>query len=315
MARDLSKPLRDITFTCRAHVPRCDFKAEPVRVVDAPENEHHPFQYFGRCPRCEAECEQTAWEQNLLKAWMNATGPTTAEGLAASAKNLEGHPTPEEARRTRFNAMKQGMSAKVANFFPAKPDGYAFCANCDVDRHWCAQQPACVKQTQNFMLHHAAFETRNPSVLNGIYADLHAALFAVLQQILQTIIADGAKIVAPQYYTDKDGNLLLAEYFDENGEKHTIMDITAHPLFKPLGELLTRTGLTLSDMGMTTKQLEDDEEGMGHLAPATREEIVVFNERQVLALEELKGAMARAREAGARDPVLIEHNEQNGDAA
>lgn len=314
MARDLSKPLGAITFNCGDCYRT--FKAQPSRVADDPENLHHPYQYFGTCTLCKSECEQVPWEKSLLKAWANATGPKTPEGIAASARNLEGHPTPEEALRTRFNAMKHGMNAKVANFFPAKPDGYAFCKSCDVDRVWCGAQPACVKQTQNFMMHHAAFETRNPSVLNGVYAEMHAALFAVLQQILQTIIADGVKIVSPEWYTTKDGEMFLADYHDsETGEKKTIMNISAHPLFKPLGELLTRTGLTLSDMGMTVRQIEDDDEQMGNLATATREDAASFSRAQTKALEDLRGLMARASEQSAKDPVLIEYREQNGDAA
>ena len=123
-----------------------------------------------------------------MKAWANATGPRTEEGKAATAANLEGHPTKEEAQRTRFNAMKHGLAARTATYFPAKYDGYEFCSTCDVDRNFCASQPACVKKTELFMLHHAAFEQRNPKHLMGIYSDLQASVLAVVQQIIQTIV-------------------------------------------------------------------------------------------------------------------------------
>lgn len=281
-------------------------------MVDAPEQEHHPFEYFAPCPKCGAECEQVYWERNAMKAWSKATGPKTEAGKAASAANLEGHPTPDEALRTRFNAMTHGLSARTATYFPAKPDGYAHCKSCDVERAWCKTQPACVKKTELFMLHHAAFEQRNPKHLMGIYADLQASLFAVVQSILQTIIADGVKLTTPKWYTDKDGACIIAEYTDANGQRRIIPDIQAHPLFRPLGELLSRAGLSLSDMGMTAKIIEDEEAELGKLndGAAQREELGDYQRRQIEALEGLKEVMDKARIIKARDPVLIEHQAQ-----
>lgn len=313
MAKDRSKPLGEINFYCRPCFQ--SFKAEPGRVEDAPELEHHPFEYFAPCPRCGDECEQAAWEKGLLKAWANATGPKTEEGRAATAANLEGHPTREEALRTRFNAMKHGLTARTATYFPAKPDGYDFCKTCDVDRYWCSQQPACAKKTELFMLHHAAFEQKNPKHLTGIYADLQASLFAVLQQILQTIIADGVKVETVKWYTNKEGEVLVAEYVDEDGRRRIMKEnIIAHPLFKPLGELLSRAGLSLADMGMTAKVIEAEDEEMGRLQEehSQRGSVLEFQQRQTSALEALAGAIDRAKSNKQRDPVLIEHQAQNG---
>jgi hypothetical protein len=286
-------------------------------VADAPEREHHPWRYFADCPKCHAEVEQAAWERALLKAWQNATGPTSEEGKAATAKNLEGHPTPEETKRTRFNAMKHGLSARTATYFPSKPDGYAFCSTCEVDRNWCKAQPACAKKTELFMLHQAAFEQRDPKRLMGIYSELHSALFAVLQQILQTIIADGVKIGAPQYYTDKEGELIVAKYLDDSGKMQTIYDIEAHPLFRPLGELLSRTGLSLADMGMTTKVIDGQDEDMGRLAgeEGAREQLTDFQAKQQEALRQLSDVLDRGRKSTEQDPVLLEYNQQTGESA
>lgn len=309
---DYSRPLDEVTFRCGPC--RRTFSGAPERIEDCPGRDWHPFEYVATCPSCGEEAGAAHWWLALLKGWQTATGPRTEAGKAATAANLEGHPTPEESLRTRFNAMKHGLSAKTATYFPASPGKYSFCSGCDVDWGYCATQPACIKQTQLFMQHHAAFEQRNPKHLSGIYADLQAALFAVLQQILQTIIADGVKIEAPQYYTNKDGELIIAEYYDDQGVKHVIKDISAHPLFKPLGELLSRNNLSLADMGMTQKVIDDEEQEFGRLQAQeqSREVLAEFAQRQAKAIEDLGGLMSRANAARDRDPILIEHQQQSG---
>jgi hypothetical protein len=212
--------------------------------------------------------------------------------------------------------MKHGLNARVATYFPAKPDGYAACKTCDVDREWCAEQPACAKQTQNFMLHHAAFEQRNPKHLMGIYADLQAAVLAVVQQVLQTIIADGVKIVSPKYWTDVTGKVIIAEYLDERGERHVINEINAHPLFRPLGELLTRANLNLHDMGMTAKVIDDEDIEFGRLSVASQAttDLATFAAKNAESMAALRDMVDRAQVAARRDPVLIEHQNQQGGA-
>lgn len=312
---DYSRPLDEVTFRCGPC--RRTFAGAPERVEDCPDRDWHPFDYVATCPACGEEAGAAHWWLALLKGWQNATGPRTEAGKAATAANLEGHPTPEESLRTRFNAMKHGLSAKTATYFPASPGKYSFCTGCDVDWGYCATQPACIKQTQLFMQHHAAFEQRNPKHLSGIYADLQAALFAVLQQILQTIIADGVKIEAPQYYTDKDGVLIVAEYTDDAGNRRVIKDISAHPLFKPLGELLSRNNLSLADMGMTQKVIDDEEQEFGRLQAQeqSREVLADFARRQAKAMEDLGGLMNRATAVRDRDPILLEHQQQSGTSA
>lgn len=306
---DLSKPLKAITFRCQGD--SLTFKAEPARIADDPESEHHPYAYFAPCPKCKEECAQAQWDRALIKAWANATGPVTPEGKAATAANLEGHPTREEALRTRFNGMKHGLSARTAQYFPARPDGYAFCKACDVDREWCGKQAACTKQTKLFMLHHAAFEQRDPKHLKGIYADMQAAVTALVQQIIQTIIADGPKLSTPEYYSH-EGIMYLAEYEDpETHEKKVIHNVQAHPLFKPLEELLSRNNMTLSDMGMTTKviELEHDELGRLQSGKEDRQLISEFVHQQSESLRALKGMMEKSKQKRDRDPVLIEHHQ------
>lgn len=309
---DYSRPLDEVTFRCGPC--RRTFSGPPARVEDKSDRDWHPFEYVASCPHCGEEVMAAHWWLALLKGWQTATGPRTDAGKAATAANLEGHPTPEESLRTRFNAMKHGLSAKTATYFPAIPGKYSFCSGCDVDWGYCATQPACIKQTQLFMQHHAAFEQRNPKHLSGIYADLQAALFAVLQQILQTIIADGVKIEAPQYI-NYEGQVIFVEYTNPvTGAREVIKDIQAHPLFKPLGELLSRNNLSLADMGMTQKVIDDEEQEFGRLQAQeqSREVLAEFAQRQAKAIEDLGGLMSRANAARDRDPILIEHQQQSG---
>lgn len=310
--RDLSKPVTEVTFHCRPC--RWTFDAAPVQVVDDADCDWHPYRYFASCPVCHESTPQAGWHRALMRAWVSSTGPKTPEGKAATAANLAGHPTPEEALRTRFNAMKTGLHAKTATYFPSKPDGYGFCKTCDVDRDYCASQPCCVRQTQLFMTVHAAFEQRDPKQLTEIFAGLQAGTVAVVQQLLQTIIADGVKVSEPQWYTDKEGVLHIAKYTDDAGQQRILQEISAHPLLKPLGEFLSRNTLSLADMGMTAKVVEENEEQMGRIKSegAAQQTLSEFSQRMASGVEALKDALQRAADNKRRDPVLIEHQRENG---
>jgi hypothetical protein len=94
----------------------------------------------------------------------------------------------------------------------------------------------------------------------------------------------------------------------------SINDISVHPLFKPLGELLSRLNLTLSDMGMTTKVIENDEGQQGHLTPPTADDLSEFKRAQMSALENLASKLERGRSKTSQDPVLLEYNMDSGES-
>ena len=323
--RDWQDELDRVNFRCG--VCRNAWSAKPDLVEPDEADPHHPWRYFATCTVCGAKLQpQAAWERSLLKAHQLATGPRTPEGQAASAANLAGHPTAEEALRTRFNAMKHGLNARTATYFPAKPDGYAFCAGCDVDREWCSEQPACVKQTELFMLHSAAFEQRNPKVLAPLHGDLHAALVALLQMCLQAVLGDGVVIKTPKLElrpspdpADEGAMVNMAvSYVDDSGQVRYVYDYAANPAFKPIADLVTRLGLSLSDLGMTIKAQDDEAEQLrGRLGEsAKRPELVEdFSRRMAAVLEKVPDLIAGARKAAAADPVLLEHQAQQGGAA
>lgn len=312
--RDWSSKLERATFRCGAC--RNTFQAEPDLVDDDAANPSHPFRYFARCTACgEENVPQASWERALMVAHQAATGPTTSEGKAASAANLAGHPTPAESRLTRFNAMKHGLEARVATYFPAKPDKYAHCQRCDVDRAWCAAQPACVKQIELFMQHHVAVETRDPKALGKLHADLLASVTAMLQQAIQAVLGDGVVIKTPRVELAKDGYPVAMTYEDQDGIKHQIFDYAANPLFKPVTDLITRLGLSMSDLGLTYKASEEeDPAGVGQLRSngGTKPEgLEDFSKRMLVSMENARELVAKAQSRMRKDPVLIEHEAQS----
>lgn len=310
--KDHRAKLTEVTFRCKTHG---GFKSDPARVDADPDDAIHPWRYFALCPDCKAECPQAHWERSLMKAWQHATGPTTDDGKAAAAANLVGHPTKEESLRTRFNAMKHGAAAKVATYFPASPGKYPMCATCDVDHDYCRSQSCCIRQTQNFMLHHAAFEQRKPGMLTGMYAEMQAAIYSILQQIIMTIISDGVKLERPEFHFDENGSLSLATYVDrESGEQRTIMEVSAHPLLKAMSELLSRNNMSLADMGMTNKIVEAEDLLPGQLGtksiPVLSDD--EYRRQQLDALRDLSAKVMRSNQKTATDPIFVEYGREHG---
>lgn len=307
--------LDDVRFHCLD----CDyrFEAAPARVEDAPQDEWHPWRYFAACPECGRETEQERQQRGLLKAWASATGPKTAEGRAASAKNIEGHPTPEEAQRTRFNALKHGLNARTATYWPARPGRYPDCDGCEYfDGCWTAT--ACQKRVDLYFQHHLAFAVGDPTLLTEINADLQANLRAIINLMVMDVIKDGATTRAPQWYYDKDGGFHLAQYVDqETGQRRVLTELREHPMLKRIGEWVARIGLSLADMGMTPRAKEEKEDAAGYLdgKKQRQEASLEYQERQAAALENLTAMIQRSRANAASDPVLIEHQQQGGDDA
>lgn len=261
-----NKPKSSINFHCRSCGNR--FQAVPDRIIDVDDRPWQPWAYFAECPRCYAEADQAAWEVNLWKAHQNPTGPVTPEGKSASARNLAGHPTPQEAQLTRFNAMKHGLFSRTATYFPAKPGKYPHCDGCEylADRA-CLPQKACLKRTELFMRHQVAFETQDPGLLTQLRADTQAAVQALINDMILSIAQDGGpRVTSPEWYYDKDGCCHFVKYDDpDTGEKIQLMKLEAHPLLKPLIDFLSKNNMTLSDMLMTPKGQDDQDIMRGYL--------------------------------------------------
>lgn len=246
------------------------------------------------------ETHQAGWEFGLLKAWARATGPKTPEGQ----------------RRSRFNALKHGLFARTATYFPARPGGYAQCEGCDLRDTVCHEQVACLRRTELFLKHHAAFEAGDPGMLTALRADTQAAVQALINDMILAISADGGpRIKEISWYYDKDGGFHLAQWLDEHGELRQIYELKAHPLLKVLIDFLARNSMSLADMEMTPKSQDEAEQMRGYLdgAQGAQHDALEFQRRQTAALEGLREMIARSQEKTRRDPVLIEHGEMEQD--
>ncbi len=239
-----------VTFRCNAC--KNTFDAAPDRIEGEPVRAH-PYRYFANCSSCGEEVSQVPWQVGVFNANLAATGPKTPEGKARSAANIVGHPTPQEASITRFNALKHGASAKTALFFPASPGKYPQCNNCDVDHDYCRTQPACIKKTELTMRHLIAVQTGNPEYLKEMHAIQQANLSALFDDMMQSIVGDGVSLKNPVHSFDKDGGFHMARYVDVARNTQTLEEIKAHPLLKPLFELMSKNNLTLGDLNMTQK--------------------------------------------------------------
>lgn len=323
MDKSRVNPLHEVSFRCVS----CghEFVGAPHRVEDDPERPWHPYLYHGECAECGAPAIQTPRERGLLKAWANATGPTSDAGKASTRENLRGHPTPEEAQRTRFNAMKHGLNARTATFFPAKPGRYAHCDGCGYYGAECVENPprhhknpvACLRRTELFMKHHIAFEAKDPNLLMSMRSDTQAALQAIIDDMILAIVADGGpRIHELKWYHDKDGKCHLAGYQDEQtGEWRQIYELKEHPLLRRLIDFVDRNNLTLADMGMTPKVQDEQDLVRGHLEAQhdSQEAMAEYQGKQNKLLEQLSAQIERSRDRIGRDPVLIEHQQSESE--
>lgn len=312
MDEDLGKrtpdQLESVHFHCRACGDR--FEAEPDEVAAAPDLDHHPFEYVAECPVCGASAQQASWEKALLKAHANATGPKTAEGKAAVAGNLRNRP---------FNAVRHGLYARTAKFFPAKPGKYARCDTCEhLETQACLQRPrACLKRHELLLRHQIAFETQDPDLLLQLRSDTQAAIQGLIDDMILVIAQDGGpRVEEVVWYHDKEGGFHLAKWKDEHGMIHQIHELKAHPLLKPLMDFISKNAMTLADLEMTPKARDDQAvmEGFLDQQGERQETLLEYQERQAQALESVQAMIESSQRRLASDPVLIEHGGIDGSA-
>ena len=319
LGEDGRTKLENIEFRCP--LCRTTWEGPPDIVEDYPEFDFHPYRYFANCHKCGTKTPQAQRERMLLRAWAyGKPGPKTEAGRRQMAANLKARDDPEMPRRARFNALKHGAYAQTATYFPSRPGGYPHCKGCTylADDDCVAGPSPCKRRTELFFRHHLAFETANPDVLRPLNSTLQANVRGIIDDIILAVINDGVALRNPKIEQNRDGGWSTATYIDpDSGEKKTIMEIAAHPLLRQLGDMLAKNSLTMADMGMTPKAKEEQDDSMGRLAHEERQQeaALEFQARQTQALEGLALLIERSRQRTANDPILLEHQQGDGDDA
>ena len=311
------RPAELVKFTCAdcQHSWQC----APERTEDAPDAPWHPFDYWAACSECGAEASQDRRQWGSWKGAAHATGPKTEEGKAASSANLDGYPTAEQMKTARFNALKTGKHAAVAQFFPAKPGRYAECAQCPYFSQFadpaeptkiCIQIPIgghvndqwCRQRLEIWGVFQRAFEDKDPGQLAAINADSQYANHALMNQMLQEIVADGVTIKTPIFAQTSIG-IQFVRFVDQEGVEHQMVDTKAHPVLKYYLEMLSRNKLDMDSMGMTARHAADDDVLEGHLEHTGVDdaEYMANQEKSLAAMQDLINA---SRAAKAADPVI-----------
>jgi hypothetical protein len=214
----------------------------------------------------------------LFKAWSNATGP----------KNTD---------LSRFNAITHGLTAEVAQAHPARPGGYDACEGCEWLNNGCGDNgnKYCLKRTEIFMRHQLAADSGDITSLKKLFANSQASYQIILDNIIMAIARRGVEVHEPITMKNKNGQLEIAKIIDgESGKLVTLTTIKAHPLIKPLIEMMSKNGMSLSDMMLTQKQQGEDANLKGFLEDEqenreeTRKRAELFAERQGKLLELVK---------------------------
>jgi hypothetical protein len=191
-------------------------------------------------------------------AHAKATGPVTEEGI----------------RRCKFNALKHGLRADVATYYPARPGNYPHCTACEwLEGRDCSEFGGCLKRAELLLRHQVAFESNDPEKLQRFRAKTQAYVQALIDDMILAIAQDGGpRITSPEWYYDKDGGFHLAKYTDHStGEIVYINKVEAHPLLKLLMDFISKNKMTLEDMGMTPK-VQDEQEALRGFLDGEQEE-------------------------------------------
>jgi hypothetical protein len=108
---------------------------------------------------------------------------------------------------------------------------------------------------------------------------------------------------------------VVAEYYDDvDGTRRVIYEVESHPLLRVLADFLSKANLNLADMGMTPRQVEEEQQFRGVLDATSKaqETLEGFATAQAKSLEALRDMMKRSQARREQDPVLLEYSQQNG---
>lgn len=301
-----------IHFRCAAC--KIDFDAVPGDTVPT----EHPScpDYYAACPQCGGRAPEYWRMRNLRRSYARVNGkkpgPATEAGRAVALSNLS-PPDAAGIARLKIAALRHGMYARTAQWYPAIP-GSRWCGHCDVDPAYCRKQPACLKQTELFMRHKIAFDTRDPGLFRELRAETTANVQAIINMMIGDIVSRGVTLSKPDWFVGEGGAVTFVD--DPTGDSRFVQQFYAHPLLKHLTDMLQKMGMSLTDEGMTVKQQEEDATMRGHIEEeqAGRDTLLGFQQQQAENLARLSELFARSRERVKTDPVLVGYQEGEEDA-
>lgn len=288
------KERRTVThFRCAYH--REIFHDYPVeRVEDAP-GEPHPYRYFAFCPKCAdegrvTEMTEPSWMRNLYKAHTNLTGTKSPE------KSV-----PPEGK-VWYGNLRTGEYARQAKCFPARPGKYPECEGCrhkDVEvgtEPECKEAGYCLEITKLFMRVQHAVDNEDPKALNDLFTRNQVHVQVLIQRMFTAIGKTGVELSAPKVVGNKYGYDIVRV----DGE--VVMEYSAHPLIKPLIEMMAKNNMTLGDWNMTPGRQKSDEQIQGFLDGKTAD-IGAFIREQQAGQAALLDMFDQAKKRRADDPV------------
>jgi hypothetical protein len=175
-----------------------------------------------------------------------------------------------------------------------------------------------VKQTELFMLHHAAMDQRDPKVLGKLHADLMSSLTATLQMCLQAVLGDGVVIRTPKVELAKDGYPGDAGRTTSRRHEARHLRVPREPAVQAdLGPDHAPGPVDERPGPHASAAEEEDPAGIGTLSlqgGTSRESLEDFSRRAADAMVGVREQLARGQSRMRQDPVLIEHEAQ-GDRA
>lgn len=287
------------TFRCNSCKQNLELPVE--RVEDLPAEELHPFEYFAHCPTCRSEIKEAPFLKNLYRAWSNITGTKSPE---KSAANL---PSPNDPRR-KFNALKSGIYAKAAKYFPAKVGRYPECGGCE-HSHECEAIGICLEVSKLKMMVMHAFDSKDPAALQPLFEEIQGDLFVLIKRLIFRALKDGVILEAPVFGNSQFGPILLK---DDQGNQ--VIEFTAHPALKLLTDLIQKNGLSLADLQMTPKTQADHAAQMGNLKGQADDRMSAkeFEQKKLEQTQKFFDALTTATARRERDPVFQAHQEEAG---
>ncbi len=311
----------EIAFHCALKRDGCGarFKTKDYESEDYPEREWLKVNYYATCPKCGELAEQAAWQLAQWKAIHDhgQPGPVTETGknnIRAAQKERDS----DSYKISRFNAMTHGMSAKVADTYPARPGGYDECESCQWLTNGCGTAfNECLKKLEVFLQFHVAMKEGNGRLLGDLLAQDQAGLAAIRSSLIRSIAKHGVLRETPEWVYDKDTGIQVAEYTDEQGRRRQITKLEVNPGIKALTELIARNNTTLADMGLTPGVLEEEQKLPGYIDDDNRESIEALEQKineGTDALRRLMGHRTIDGELVEKPKRLIDQAKEDSDA-